>query len=329
MPRTFEADLRTGGSLGAHGVHLLGQAGLGAPEVEPCKGVEGLAERVGLAADEGGQLVEDPLDLGRLRQLRLAPGIAELDRDERLDEERLAAAGRVVHDPLDAAPGIRAHGNHVAAIAQRDDRVLQGGTDLARVDELLQARAEALVRDARGAAQGAQPRRGRVEELPGGIEAALQGGAQRRQRMEAARKVVEEGPAVLGEDVPEAGRGLEGLGDRGELHGVQAAAACRPHDRRPDVVGAPDAGARVLGEEGPNLARLLETDLHEDGVGDRAQLLGQATPRREARGVGQPLADEWELEEGDRLGVHQPPASLPGPGRATKRHGRSAQPGPA
>ena len=45
-----------------------------------------------LAATSAEQLVEDPLDLLRLGDLRLAPGVAELDGDERLDEQRLAAA---------------------------------------------------------------------------------------------------------------------------------------------------------------------------------------------------------------------------------------------
>ena len=58
---------------------------------------------LGVRGDERRQLVEDPLDLLLLGDLRLAPGVAELDGDERLDEQRLAAAGRVVDDALDPA----------------------------------------------------------------------------------------------------------------------------------------------------------------------------------------------------------------------------------
>ena len=83
------------------------------------------AERVGVAADERRQLVEDALLLGLDRQLRLAPGVAQLDHDQRLDEQRLAAARLVVDDALDLALGIGADRHDVAAVAQRDERLLE------------------------------------------------------------------------------------------------------------------------------------------------------------------------------------------------------------
>ena len=56
---------------------------------------------VGVDRHERGELVEDPGDLLGLRHLGLAPGVAQLDGDERLDEQRLAAARGVVDDALD------------------------------------------------------------------------------------------------------------------------------------------------------------------------------------------------------------------------------------
>ena len=93
---------------GRTGVHLGGQRRLGRPEVEAGQRVERLAQRrPRWRADEGRQLVEDPLDLGPLGDLRLAPGVAQLDRHERLDEQGLAAARGVVDDALDPAAAPR------------------------------------------------------------------------------------------------------------------------------------------------------------------------------------------------------------------------------
>ena len=175
--------------------------------------------------DEGRQLVEDPLDLGGLGQLCLAPGIAELDGHERLDEERLPAAGRVVDDPLDAAPGIGPHRDHVAPVAEGDDRVLEGAAHVARVDELLEPCPQALVGVARRPAQGAQAGRRRVEQLPGRVEAPLERRAQARQRMEAPRELVEERSPVFRQEVAQARCSFERLGDLGELDRIEPTAA--------------------------------------------------------------------------------------------------------
>ena len=101
MPRAKEHDDRAIRGLRADGVHLGGELGLGGPQVEAGEGPERLPQRRGVGGHERGQLIEDPLDLRLLGRLRLAPGVAQLDRDERLDEQRLAAAGRVVDDALD------------------------------------------------------------------------------------------------------------------------------------------------------------------------------------------------------------------------------------
>ena len=106
-----------------------------------------------------------------LGDLRLAPGVAQLDGDERLDEQGLAAARRVVDDALDPRPGLGLDRHHVAAVAQGDDGLLERAAEL-RADERVQPAAEPVVGDAHGRAQPAEPRRGRVEQLADRIEAA-------------------------------------------------------------------------------------------------------------------------------------------------------------
>ena len=144
-----------------------------------------------LAAIERRQLVEDAGDLLGLGDLRLAPGVAELDRDERLDEQGLAAARRVVDDALDPRPGLGLDRHHVAAVAERDDRLLEGAPEL-RADERIQPAPQPVVGDTDGRPQATETRRRGVEQLPDRVEAARQRRADRGQRVELAPEVAQE-----------------------------------------------------------------------------------------------------------------------------------------
>src|SRR5262249_36167274 len=66
----------------------------------------------GVLADSGRKVAEDALDLLALRRGCFRLAVAELDDLERLDEERLPGAGRVVDDPLHTAPRARLEGEH-------------------------------------------------------------------------------------------------------------------------------------------------------------------------------------------------------------------------
>ena len=151
--------------LGAGRAHLAGELRLGRPRSRTGQGGERLAQRPGVRADERGQLVEDPLDLLLLGELRLAPGVAELDDDERLDEQRLAAPRRVVDDALDAALRVGADGHDVAAVAQRDDRLLERAAELAELTSVSRRRFSRSKATRTARAQAAEARRGGVEQL--------------------------------------------------------------------------------------------------------------------------------------------------------------------
>src|SRR4029078_2628884 len=99
---------------------------------------ERLAQGDRVRGDERRELVEDPLDLLPLGDLRLAPGAPELDGHERLHQKSGAAAARVVDDALDPRPRLGLHRDHVAAVAERDDRVLARTAPL-RADERVYA----------------------------------------------------------------------------------------------------------------------------------------------------------------------------------------------
>ena len=142
--------------LWADGAQLVAQPRPCDPEVERRQDGERLVERVGLSLDERRQLVEDALLLCLDRQLRLAPGVAQLDHDEWLDEDRLATPRLVVDDALDAPALVGADRDDVAAVAQGDQRLLQDAGELGTVDERLESRPQPLVGDADRAAEPTQ-----------------------------------------------------------------------------------------------------------------------------------------------------------------------------
>ncbi len=147
---------------GAGRLHLRRKGGLGGPQVEPGERLERRGQRVGVGGHERRQLVQDPGDLLGLGDLGLPPGIAELDRDERLDEQGLAAPRGVVDDALHAGARLGLDRDHVATVAERDDRFLEGAPELG-TDERVEATAQSVVGDPDGGPQATQPRRRGVE----------------------------------------------------------------------------------------------------------------------------------------------------------------------
>ena len=285
-------------------VQLGCQLGLRRPEVELGEGLERLVEQRGIRGHERGELIEDSALLLLHGRLRLAPRVAQLHDDQRLHEQRLAAPRRVVDDALDLRPGLGADRDHVAAVAHRDERLLERPAQL-RAHQRIQAAAEPVVGDPDRSAQGAQARRGGVQELARRVEAAQQRAPQRGQRMEPPAEVAQERPALLGERRGQPCGGVEGVGDPDELLRVEPAAARRTTHPRIDVVGGTDAHAGPFLEQGPGLVRLVEPAADDDLVAGRDEGLREAPGRVEGGLFRQPGADGRELEQGDGSGVHQ------------------------
>ena len=338
MARREQHDLRLGGGLGPDAVHVRGEGRLRGPQVEAGEGVERLAQGRPVRGHERGQLVEDAVHLRGLGDLRLPPGVAQLDHDERLDEQGLAAARRVVDDALDPRAGLGLDRHDVPAVAERDDRLLERAAQL-RADERVQAPPQPVVGDPHGRAQPAQARRGGVEQLPDRIEAAGQRAAQGGQRMQFAGRARAGAFDGRRRGRREAGRRVEGLRELEELGRFEAAATDRALDRRPDVARGTDADAGPLGQERAGLIGLVEAARDDDRVVRRLQRLGQPAGRRERGRLGEPRPDERELEQRDRSFVHrdgrgrrQRDASGPetdGCPATTNRHGRLVHGSPA
>ncbi len=199
MPRGKEHDL---GSI--HGgrtdrIELARELRLRDPEIEPRHGLERLAQWRRVRADERRQLVEDSGDLLLFGDLCLAPGVAQLDDDERLDEERLPAPRGVVDDALDPAACLGLDGHDVAAIAERDDRLLERRAEL-RAHERVEPASQPVVRDADRGPETAETWRRGVEQLAHRIEAPPEGRAHGWERMDLASELAQEWPPVVGED---------------------------------------------------------------------------------------------------------------------------------
>ena len=230
--------------------------------------------------------------------------------------------------PLTLCPRLGLDRDDVPAVAERDDRLLERVPEL-RADERVEPAPEPLVGDPHGRAQAAEARRGGIEQLADRIEAAGERGPQGRERVEVAAEVAQEWPAFIGEQRPEAGRGVERLGDLEELGGFQPPATGRALDRGADVARRPDPGAGPLLEEGPRLVRLVEPAGHDDRVIRWFEGLGQALGGRERGGRREPRPDGRELEQGQRAFVHAGGAVQRGDTDgwpcSVNRHGRDTQ----
>ena len=112
-------------------------------------------------------------------------------------------------DPLDPAARFGSNRNDVAAAAQGDDGILERAGQLAGVDQLVQAAAEALVGNPDGPAQATESRRRGIEHLARRIEAPLEHVPQAGKSVDLAGQVVKQGLSVATQRLAQAGGRLE------------------------------------------------------------------------------------------------------------------------
>ena len=166
--------------------------------------------------------------------------------------------GRVVDDALDPGPRVGADRHDVAPVAHRDQRLLERAAQL-RADERVQAAAEPVVGDPDGA-PAARP--GAARRCPAArpwdrscaasVLRRAGSGCRRRPRSRSS------GRRSSRQRRGEAGGGVERLHDLEEMGGIEATAPDRPPDPWVDVVGAADADAGPLLEQGTRLVGLVE-----------------------------------------------------------------------
>ena len=243
-------------------------------------------ERLRARPDRGRELAQDPLDLLALRAGGLGLAVVQLDDLERLDEERLARAGRVVDDPRHAAARARLHREHRAAAALGDEVLLQVLAERGVAREPAQLLGDAVAALAQLPAQPPEERRGVVAEVGAVLlDAALDRVGERRER-----RVDRRG------ELPEQRREVACLVERAAQREAAAHGRARPRER----VGREHAAARrelgrlahvrdplerrlrgvVEQRDGLRRQRLPPRDLVRLGRGRRARARAPAPARR-------------------------------------------------
>ena len=296
------------------------EAAAGEREVELCGGAHERDERLGLRGDERGEVAQDPRDLVALGDLGLAQPVRVVDGRERLDEQRLARAGGVVHDPRHAPPGRRLQRQHGAAAALGHEVVLEVLGDGRVVRDLAQALGQPPAALAQLAAQAAQRRRGRVLQVGAVLldRAPDLLGDREQRRVDPGDELEQRRDLVpLGERAARRHAGANRALDLRERAGVERAAAGREIGRLAHVGSAAQVGLGRLVEQRDRLGRLLLAEPHLLGVRRRAEGFGQQGSRLARRGPGQPGQDRGELEQLEVVLSHG--ASVR-PGRPLYRH---------
>ena len=139
MDRLDPVDSGRVAHIGLHGVHRLGQQGLGADEVDLAHEVIARQHIVYLGAHIVGKFLEDPEYLPLLGALQLPYPVVRLHHLGRLDEYSLAGGRLVVDDAPYLALQSRLHGDHQTPVAYGGRHVLVqhalllgGGDDVAQ-----------------------------------------------------------------------------------------------------------------------------------------------------------------------------------------------------
>jgi hypothetical protein len=250
------ADLRTDGGALPREEHP------GAEGVEGDERRERLVQRVRAAADHGGDLAEDARLLLRLLARGDEQAVVRLDREERLDEERLAGRRAILDDPGELVGARRLERNDEATVP--DGHVLVGhelgGRRLA--EQPRETRLDLPAEEAQLAADGAQRGARVVAEPALLVQAVGEEAVEIRKRVQRAEKGEE--PGVAG------GAGAKEtahLADRGDHLGDLAELAPGEERARRARRGRVRADVRQLAERRPLVGRDF------DEVGDAGQLL--------------------------------------------------------
>ena len=123
MPRLAQDDIAAAGDRCA--LPPARQLPAGDHQIELARRVDERRESLGVTPGQRRQVAQDPHDLVALGDLRLPQPVGVVDRCERLDEQRLARAGGVVHDAGHASTGRRFQGQHRPAGTLGHEVVLQ------------------------------------------------------------------------------------------------------------------------------------------------------------------------------------------------------------
>jgi len=131
VARADETDVPTsflpirGDEFGSNGPESVGVSRLGEGQVQFGQRLHGLFDLVRTFGDEVRKVGQDAIYLLLFLKLEFAPGVVQFDDGQRFDKERHPRGGAIVDDALEAIFKLGLEGNDVAALALRDERLLQ------------------------------------------------------------------------------------------------------------------------------------------------------------------------------------------------------------
>ena len=239
-------------------------------------------------ATADGELAQDALGLlARLRR-RLGQAVVQLDDGERLDEERLPGARRVVDDPRHLRTSGRANREHRPAPALGEERLLQRVVHTARARDARELVAEARAAVAQLGAQLAQQRRGACRADRS--RPPRSGGRSRRRaaRGPGRRGSQERSEHRFVQDAPRLESDAHRDRDRAQLVGPEEPAAARPlggrrTSRMPASSGAVSAVEHATAADGQLAGARSTVARSADGASARASAAPRSVEAKVAR----------------------------------------------
>ena len=276
-------------------------ARLGEGQIDLRQRLDGAHDAAGLLAHQPRQRRQDAPDFLRFGQLQLAPGVVQVHRGQRLDEERGARGRLVVHQAADAVLEVGLERDHVAPIALGDDRLLQVGAVLRIGDDALELLQQAVVGQPQVAPDVGQLVRGRVEHLAALVERHADRLHQAGRLFDALRQRRQRGELV-GQPAEDALHGA--AGDERVLHVQHFARLEHRADGgrlgvSPHIARAADSQLGLHRQQPARLAGRLLPAAGLVQVGRRRQLQGQGRAGREGGEFAQPVEDLGQLESVD------------------------------
>ena len=124
MPRLQQSDATIIPELRLVAVQHLAETPPGEDVIDLPQDLGNLANRRLHLPDFRGQLPEDAMHLGSFRRRQLHQVIIQVQDIERFDKDRRPAARVIVHDAAQEALIIRLEWNHIAIVAQGNERLL-------------------------------------------------------------------------------------------------------------------------------------------------------------------------------------------------------------
>ena len=165
MPPAFHVDKAVVVDFGLHGAHLPRQRALSKDKVQFRQNPLIFKQRTRLTGYGVGKLRQYLFDFGLFFPHQAAQIVVDLDNRHRLDKERRAAGGLVVHNARHLRTIFRAHRQHIAPLPHGDERVLQILGHRFGMQIAVQSIADALVGGANFAAHRSQRGAGTVRNF--------------------------------------------------------------------------------------------------------------------------------------------------------------------